>query len=54
MSRPHILPLPASGSISVVIMRNSVVFPAPSGPMSPNISPSLTFREISFTARSFP
>ena len=40
MSCPPMRAVPEVGGVSVVIMRISVVFPAPFGPSSPKISPS--------------
>jgi hypothetical protein len=41
---------PASGLSNPQIMRSVVVFPAPSGPMTPNISPGATSNETPATA----
>src|SRR5450759_4503236 len=45
---PRTLISPSSGNRRVVIILNSVVFPAPSGPIKPNISDSFT-ENISFS-----
>ena len=46
--------LPSVTGISVVIMRISVVLPAPFGPNNPKISPSATLKLTSFTASKSP
>ena len=51
---PSTAALPASGRSSVARMRNSVVFPAPSGPMNPNSSPGPTSNDTSSSAASSP
>src|SRR5713101_6162711 len=45
---------PAVIGSSVVIMRISVLLPAPLGPSNPKISPSFTVKETSFTAVKSP
>src|SRR5437763_12377731 len=53
-SRPSTVARPASGRTRVTRMRNSVVFPAPSGPMKPNRSPVAISSATSFTATVSP
>jgi len=48
----RIVAVPSSASIRVVNIRKSVVFPAPSGPITPNNSPSPTLNEIFSNART--
>src|SRR5574341_409030 len=50
MSRPAIRAVPDVGSSTALSIRNSVVFPAPSGPSRPKISPAWTSKEIASTA----
>ncbi len=45
---------PEVGGVNVVIMRISVVFPAPFGPSKPKISPVCTAKLTSFTATKSP
>ena len=49
-SRPSTEARPASGTSSVTRMRNSVVLPAPSGPMKPNSSPGATVNDTPSSA----
>jgi hypothetical protein len=53
-SCPPTSALPDVGGVSVVIMRISVVFPAPFGPSRPKISPVRTVKLTSFTATKSP
>src|SRR5262245_45707292 len=53
-SRSRTVAVPASGTSNVTRTRSSVVFPAPSGPMSPNNSPRLTSNDTSSTAAVSP
>ena len=45
--------VPLSAKRSVVKILKSVVFPAPSGPINPNNSPSFTSKEIFFSGFIF-
>src|SRR6202046_4113719 len=54
MSWPSIRAVPEVGGVSVVIMRISVVFPAPLGPSKPKISCCATLKLMSLTATSSP
>src|SRR5437762_1245778 len=49
-SRPSTVAVPASGVSSVTRIRNSVVLPAPSGPMKPKSSPGRTSNETPSSA----
>src|SRR5712675_2259356 len=53
-SSPHAATLPPSGAKSPTTVLRVVVFPAPSGPMRPNISPRATSNEIPSTATTPP
>ena len=53
-SCPPIRAVPEVGDSSVVIMRISVVFPAPFGPSRPKISCGDTLKLMSFTATKSP
>ena len=53
-SCPPTSAVPEVGGVSVVIMRISVVFPAPFGPSRPKISPVCTVKLTSFTATKSP
>ena len=53
-STPSRTTLPAAGFCTQVMTLNSVVFPAPFGPMTAAISPSRTLRETWSTATSPP
>ncbi len=46
--------LPASMCISPQMARIAVVLPAPSGPISPNISPRLTLNDTPLKASTLP
>ena len=52
--RPPIVAVPLSASSKVVRIRNKVLLPAPSGPISPKISPRSTTKETSFSASTVP
>src|SRR5690242_5046387 len=54
MSAPRNRTRPAVGARNPVTRLNSVVLPAPFGPISPTISPSRTVNETPSTARSPP
>ena len=54
MSRPANRTLPPLGAASPFSRLNSVVLPAPLGPMMPRISPSSTSKLTSWTAFSPP
>src|SRR5579864_6876794 len=54
MSAPRNRTRPAVGAMNPVTRLNSVVLPAPFGPISPTISPSRTANETPSTARSPP
>ena len=53
-SSPPIVAVPLSASSKVVRIRNKVLLPAPSGPISPKISPRSTTKETSFSASTVP
>src|SRR6266481_6101567 len=53
-SCPLTLAVPEVGGVSVVIIRISVVLPAPLGPSKPKISPVGTVKLTSFTATKSP
>src|SRR6185437_8489469 len=50
-SKPPTVAVPLSGRRSVVSILNTVLLPAPSGPISPKISPLGTENDTSSTAR---
>src|ERR1700735_919382 len=54
ISWPAMRAVPEVGGVSVVIMRISVVFPAPLGPSEPKISCCATLKLMSLTAKSSP
>ena len=54
MSKPTTLPVPLVGWLSPVSMCIAVVLPAPLAPRKPKISPLLTVKEMSSTARKVP
>src|SRR5579863_2835723 len=54
MSRPSRTTRPASGSSRPVMTLNSVVFPAPFGPISPVTTPGSTLTVVSESARTPP
>ena len=54
MSRPSKTIEPAVGSISLMIVRPSVVLPQPDSPTTPSVSPFLTVRSTPSTARTAP
>ena len=54
MSRPSNSTRPESGATVPVIMPNSVVLPAPFGPMMPSASPSPSERSMPFATTTAP
>src|SRR3954466_8605953 len=54
MSRPHKRIVPAMGGSTPAIRLNSVLLPAPFGPMMPSTSPGQTASERSSITRSLP
>ena len=54
MSAPAKTTRPPSGATVPVAMPNSVVLPAPFGPMMPSASPSPSARSISFATTTAP
>ena len=54
MSSPSRAMVPALGAVAPVISENSVVLPAPFGPMMPSASPSATDSEMSSVTTSEP